>query len=144
LDPPIVHVHELDQMAYTPKWGVANFANEDIAAINSRAHFDYQQQPVFVRTSRRLKRRLRKPGIHRNRLLRAAKRLEVTARRCPACKSGTITRISRAECVGMRVRSKLSIDLAFTAGGIRRRVLECWPVVYRCADCGHRFKPEKY
>src|SRR5258708_7909871 len=44
----------------------------------------------------------------------------------------------------MRIRSKRSLDLKFPAGGIRRQVLECRPAVYRCADCGHRFRPEKY
>jgi predicted RecB family nuclease len=143
-DPPMVHVQELDRLAYTPRWGVAKFANEDFEKINSRAYFDYQQQRVFIRTNKRLKKRLRKPGVHRNRRLRATKRIEVTAARCPACKSNRLDQLSRAECVGMRVRSKRSIDLAFTAGGIRRSVLECWPVVYRCVACGHRFKPEKY
>ncbi len=142
--PPIVQVQELDRLAYAPKWGATRFGNEDFEAINSRAHFDYQQQRVFVRTNKRLKKRLRKPGVHRNRLLRVTKRIEVTARRCPACKGGRVDRASEHERAGMHVRSKRSIDLTFTAGGIRRRVLACTPAVYRCADCGHRFKPEKY
>src|ERR1039457_6364404 len=86
--PPIVQVQELDRLAYAPKWSATRFGNEDFEAINSRAHFDYQQQRVFVRTNKRLKKRLRKPGVHRNRLLRVTKRIEVTARRCPACTSG--------------------------------------------------------
>ncbi len=142
--PPLVNVQELDRLAYTPKWGVMKSASEDFVMINSRAYFNYQQQRVFVRTNKRLKKRLRKPGVHRNRMLRATNRIEVTARQCPVCRGRRIDRLSRAECVGMRVRSKRSIDLAFTDGSIRRRIVECWPVVYRCTDCDHRFKPEKY
>jgi predicted RecB family nuclease len=142
--PPIAHVQELDRLAYTPKWGATKFASEDFIAINSRAYFDYQQKHVFVRTNRRLKKRLRKPGIHRNRLLRANKCIELTARQCPACKSLNVEKLSREQCVGMRVRSKRSIDLSITAGGIHRRVLEVRPVVCKCATCGHTFKPEKF
>jgi predicted RecB family nuclease len=142
--PPIVQVQELDRLAYSPKWGPTKFGNEDFEAINSRAHFDYQQQRVFVRTNKRLKRRLRKPRIHRNGLLRVTKQIEVTARRCPACKGVHVHPLSDRERAGMHVRSKRSIDLTFTAGGIRRRVLACKPAVYRCGDCGHRFAPEKY
>ena len=142
--PPTVQVQELDRLAYTPKWGVTKFGNEDFEAINSRAHFDYQQQRVFVRTNNRLKKHLRKPGIHRNGLLPVTKRIEVTARRCPACKGGHLDRLSESDRAGMHVRSKRSIDLTFTASGIRRRVIACKPAVYQCADCGHRFTPEKY
>jgi predicted RecB family nuclease len=142
--PPVVQVQELDRLAYAPKWGTIKFENQDFDVINSRAHFDYQQQRVFVRTNKRLKKRLQKPGGHRNRLLRVAKRIEVTARRCPACKGGHLDRLADGERAGMHVRSKRSIDLTFTAGGMRRRVLVCKPVVYQCADCGRRFSPERY
>ncbi|MBV8843298.1 MAG: IS66 family transposase [Bryobacterales bacterium] len=143
-NPPIVPVQELDRLAYTPKWGRTNFANQDFVVINSRAYFDYQQQRVFVRTSKTLKKRLRKPGVHRNRAIRANKRIEVTATRCPMCKGSHLRRLSRAECVGMRVRSKRSLDLVITPGGMHRRVLECWPVIYQCALCDHRFRADRY
>jgi hypothetical protein len=66
----VVPVSELDRLAYAPKWGVANFANPDFTAINSRAYFDYQQHRVFIRTSKTLRKHLRKPGLHRNQKLR--------------------------------------------------------------------------
>jgi hypothetical protein len=40
-----------------------------------------------------------------------------------------IERLPDSERATVHVRKKRSIDLAFTAGGIRRRVLECWPAV---------------
>jgi predicted RecB family nuclease len=143
-EPPMLHVQQLDRLAYAPKWGVTQFANDDFKMINSHAQFDYQQQRVFVRTNRRLKNRLRKPGIHRNRLLPVSKRIDVTATRCPVCKGSHLDRLPDGERKALHARKKRSIDLTFTAGGIRRRVLECCPTVYQCGDCNHRFKPEKY
>jgi hypothetical protein len=140
----MLHVQQLDRLAYAPKWGPTQYAIEDFKVINSRAQFDYQQQRVFVRTNRRLKKRLRKRGIQRNRLLPVSKRIEVTEKRCPACKGSHLGRLPKTERKNVHARKKRSIDLTFTSGGIRRRVIECCPEVYRCADCNHRFKPEKY
>jgi hypothetical protein len=140
----MVHVQELDQLAYAPKWGAAKFVNEDFTAINSRAYFDYQQQKVFVRTSKTLKKRLPKKGIHKSRLLRTSKRVEVTANQCPACKSTDIRRLTHDECVGLRLRTKRSLDLVITPGGMHRHVVECRPAAYRCSACGQRFVPDRY
>jgi hypothetical protein len=142
--PAVVHVQELDRMAYTPSWGATNFANDDFIAINSRAYFDYQQQRVFVRTSKTLKKHLRKTRVHHNKLLRANRSIEVTATRCPKCKSSDIHKLSPDRCVGMRVRTKRSLDLVITPSGMHRRVTECRPAVYKCAACGERFKPDRY
>jgi predicted RecB family nuclease len=142
--PTVVPVNELDRLAYAPKWGVTNFANPDFAAINSRAYFDYQQHRVFIRTSKTLRKHLRKPGTHHNLKLRVNKRIEVTSTRCPKCKSNKLHTLSQRESAGMRVRTKRSLDLFITSTGMRRRVTECRPKAYRCESCGHRFKPERY
>jgi predicted Zn-ribbon and HTH transcriptional regulator len=142
--PTVVPVNELDRLAYAPKWGVTNFANPDFAAINSRAYFDYQQHRVFIRTSKTLKKHLRKPGLHHNLKLRINKRIEVTATRCPKCKSNKLHALSPGEAAGMRMRTKRSLDLLITSAGMRRCVTECRPTPYRCESCGHRFKPERY
>jgi predicted RecB family nuclease len=142
--PAVVHVQELDRLAYSPKWGSTNFANEDFVAINSRAYFDYQQQRVFIRTSKTLRKHLRKPRVHHNRLLRANRRIEVTATRCAKCKSSDIHKLPPNKCVGMRIRTRRSLDLVITSGGMHRRVIECRPAVYQCAACGDCFKPDRY
>jgi hypothetical protein len=142
--PTVVPVSELDRLAYAPKWGVTNFANPDFAAINSRAYFDYQQHRVFIRTSKTLRKHLRKPGLHRNLKLRVNKHIEITASRCPKCKGNKLHILSQRESAGMRVRTKRSLDLLITSTGICRRVTECRPTPYRCEACGHRFKPERY
>jgi len=142
--PTLVPVHELDRLAYTPKWGATNFENPDFAAINSRAYFDYQQHRVFIRTSKTLRKHLRKPGIHHNQKLRVNDRVEVTSRKCPECGSDNLRTLSQRESAGMRVRTKRSLDLVIASTGMHRRVTECRPIVYRCEACGHRFKPEQY
>jgi uncharacterized protein YprB with RNaseH-like and TPR domain len=142
--PALVPVQELDRLAYSPKWGAANFVNADFAAINSRAYFDYQQQRVFIRSSKTLRKHLRKRGGHHNRKLRVNRRVNVTATRCPKCKRDNLRTLSQRESAGMRVRSKRSLDLVVTSTGMHRRVTECTPVAYRCDACGHRFKPERY
>ena len=142
--PTVVPVNELDELAYPPKWGVTNFANPDFAAINSRAYFDYQQHRVFIRTSKTLRKHLRKPGLHHNLTLRVNKHIEVTATRCPDCKSNNVRTLSQLESAGMRVRTKRSLDLLITSTGMHRHVTECRPAAYRCEDCGHRFKPDRY
>jgi predicted Zn-ribbon and HTH transcriptional regulator len=124
--------------------GVTNFVNPDFAAINSRAYFDYQQHRVFIRNSKTLKKHLRKRGAHHNLKLRVNKHIELTAIRCPKCKSNKLHTLSQRESAGMRLRTKRSLDLLITSTGIRRRVTECRPTAYRCEACGYRFKPERY
>ena len=142
--PRVVPVNELDRLAYSPKWGTTTFVNPDFAEINSRAYFDYQQQRIFIRTSKTLKKHLRKRGSQHNKKLRVNERVEVTATRCPECGNHNLHTLSRRESAGMRVRTKRALDLVIMPTGIRRRVIECRPAVYRCDACDHRFKADRY
>jgi hypothetical protein len=45
---------------------------------------------------------------------------------------------------GYHPRVKRSFDLVFTAGGIRRRVIECRAAVHECRTCGKVFLPNRY
>jgi predicted RecB family nuclease len=141
---PTVKVEDLDRMVYAPKWGAMKFANDDFAVINSRAYFDYQQERVFVRTSKTLKKRLRRSGLHYNRRIRPNKRVDVAASRCPTCKSRDLEPLARGECKDMHFSRKRCLDLVITAGGIQRRVIECRSGVYRCKNCRRSFKPARY
>jgi predicted RecB family nuclease len=143
-DPTVVHVQDLDRLVYAPKWGATNFANADFAAVNACAYFDYQQQRVFVRSSKTLRKHLRKTGVHHNRRLRVNQHREITSAKCPTCNSKDLIRLLPDEYKGMHIRSKRALDLVITAGGMNRRVVECRPAVYRCGNCGHHFKPERY
>jgi hypothetical protein len=137
-------VAELDALVDAPRWGSINFANADFVEINNRAHFDYQQQRVFVRTSKLLKRRLRRRGGPHNLSLPVNKCIGIVAAKCPMCKSEDLRNLSDLEGLRMRARTKRVLDLAITGGGIHRRITECKPAVYCCGACGHRFKPERY
>jgi DNA-directed RNA polymerase subunit RPC12/RpoP len=99
---------------------------------------------VFVRTSKTLRKHLRKRGLHHNLKLRVNKRVKFTATRCPTCKSKDLYMLSQRESVGMRVRTKRALDLVITPTGMHSHVTECRPAVYRCDACGQRFKPDRY
>ena len=68
----------------------------------------------------------------------------MTATRCPECGNHNLHTLSRRESAGMRVRTKRALDLVIMPTGIRRRVIECRPAVYRCDACDHRFKADRY
>jgi hypothetical protein len=136
----VVPVNEFDRLAYTLKWGSTNFANPDFPSINSRAYSDYQQHRVFIRTSKTLRKHLRKRGSHQNKNLRVNERIEVTANRCPECQSKDLRTLSQPESVGMRVRTRRCLDLVITLTGMHRRVIvEYRPVAYQCEACQYRF-----
>src|SRR3954452_25588501 len=83
--PPVVRVQDLDKLAYPQKWRRTKFLHADFEFVNNCAYFDYQRQRVFVRTSKTLKKHRRRPGLHLNRRIRANRRVEITASKCPAC-----------------------------------------------------------
>ena len=64
--------------------------------------------------------------------------IEIRSRTCPGCKGKQITRLSNKK------HSKLAYDLKFTEGAIRRQVIRCTAVRYRCEECKRTFLPSKY
>jgi hypothetical protein len=84
------------------------------------------------------------PGKLVNRKLRVSQRIVIEARSCPHCKSKDIVQIRRSSREIKDPRSKRAFDLVFTPAGIRRKVIECRTVPYRCQRCGKAFLPEAY
>ena len=52
----IARVEEISHPSPRPDWGDMVFALPDFSFVNERAHFDYQRDKVFVRTSKTLQR----------------------------------------------------------------------------------------
>jgi predicted RecB family nuclease len=143
--PQVAQVQDLDKLAYSPKWGPANFVHPDFEFVNKCAYFDYQRQRVFIRTSRTLKRYRRTPGLHQNRGIQASRRVEITASRCPACGDTDLVKVPKGERIkGVNTRVKRAFDIVITPGGMRRRVVECRATAYRCTRCAHCFTSERY
>ena len=131
--PRVAPVAELDKLARTVSW--SQYTNADFDFVNKRAYFDYQRRRVFVRTKQARSRRIRQmPGRRwQNRDLRVTHRVEITASRCPFCKSKFIVPLDpKQRPKGMRTRRKRVFDLVITPGAIRRKVIECKAVSYRC------------
>jgi predicted RecB family nuclease len=144
-DPHVASVEEIDQLGAPRRWGEIEFVHADYQYINGCARFDYQRQRVYARTSKLIRKTRRKAYQHRNRKLRASRRVQIVARTCPSCGGMDITQWPKAKpgC-GYHTRLKKSFDLVCTPGGIRRRVIECRAMVHECRTCGKVFIPDRY
>jgi len=143
--PRVAPVAQLDKLARSATW--SPYAHADFDFVNKRAYFDYQRRHVFVRTKPARSRRRRKTQRRnwQNRDLRATHRVEITATRCPFCKSKHIVPLDpKRRPKGMQTRRKRAFDLVITPGAIRRKVIEFRAVAYHCARCEQCFTPERY
>ena len=138
-------VEEIDRWDNNRQWGTACFAQPEFEQINRRAYFDYQRERVYVRTSAALRKSSHGRKRNKRQKHRVTRRVVVTSKRCPGCKGMSLTTgfdRKEAGCSGPRV--KRAYDLTFTPAGVRRKVIECRALVYRCLDCGLCFVPESY
>jgi transposase-like protein len=143
--PRVAAVAQLDKLARTATW--SQFADADFQFINKRAYFDYQQRHVFVRTKtkRRRKGRNSERRHWQNRDLRVTHRVQITATRCPFCKSNEVMPLDpKRRPKSVQTRRKRAFDLVITPGAIRRKVIEFRAVAYRCRCCERYFTPERY
>jgi predicted RecB family nuclease len=141
---PIPDVQDADQLTFPAGWGRITFFHPDFAHINRCSYFDYQRQRVYIRTSKVLRKARSSCGKRVNRKLRASKHIVIEGRSCPHCKSEAIVPIPRSSHEIKDPRRKRAFDLVFTPAGVRRRVIECRTIPYRCQQCGTAFLPERY
>src|SRR5262249_43030957 len=136
-DPLVASVEEIDRLGAPKRWGEIEFVHTDYQYINGCARFDYQRQRVYARTSKLIRKSRRKVGRHRNRKLRASRRVQIVARKCPSCGGTEIIRWAKGKPGrGYATRYKRSFDLVFTQGGIRRRVIEGRAAIHEGRPCG--------
>ena len=135
--PRVALVDELDKLSRTVMW--PEFVHEDFDFVNKRAWFDYQRARVFARTTPALRqtRKTANKRSWRNRHIRATHRLELTASKCPFCKSRNLIVVTQRS-KGMQTRHKRAYDIVVTPGAIKRKVIEVRAAAYECAQC-HRF-----
>ncbi len=137
--PAIAWADEIEIPSSRRGWCRPIFTLEDFDHINSCAYFDYQREKVFLRTNGVVRRACRGAGKRKKRFeLPANREVEFKSDACPRCRGTRLTPHSR------RVIPKLAYDLKFTAGGIRRQVIRCTTVQYKCRDCARTFRPEPY
>jgi predicted RecB family nuclease len=142
--PPAVSVEEIPRLGAGARWGDISFVHPDYEHINNCARFDYQRQRVYVRTSRILKKTQRK-GYRRNRKLRISRCVRIVGRKCPKCGCADLVQLPHGKrWTGHYSRHRTVFDLVFTAGGIRRQVIECRAAVHECRGCGNLFTPARY
>jgi predicted RecB family nuclease len=139
--PPVAKVEGIETSNSTHLWGHGTFLQPDFAFINKHSHFDYQRDRVYVRASRKI--RKRSPRKQWNRKLPVKKHVEITAEMCPQCKCREILQVPTDNRT-KKLYTRRAFDLVITAGKIRRRVIECHGSLYQCSQCSHRFLPSKY
>jgi predicted RecB family nuclease len=143
--PRVASVAQLDKLARAVTW--SPFAHADFEFVNKRAYFDYQRRHVFARTkpARRMRGRTTTRRRWQNRDLRVTHRMQITATRCPFCKSKHIQPLDpKQRPKGVQTRRKRAFDLVFSPGAVRRKVIEFRAVAYHCAHCEQYFTPERY
>ena len=151
---PFVWVQDVDALTRPKKWGPVNFFHTEFGFINKCAYFDYQRERVHVRTSKTIRRNVKKSqkerGYHVNAKLRCTQRIEIISAACPACKSRSVERglklreIKGDVVVLKRPRKKRAFDLVVTPSGIKRKVIECRTSLHQCRDCGDVFTPWRH
>jgi predicted RecB family nuclease len=139
--PPVAPVQEIDRLGSEHRKGRVRFFHPDFEHVSKCAHFDYQRQRVFFRTSKPLKKTRKRPKRRNNLKLRVNRHIEITSRKCPECGGKKLLRYRKEKC---RPNLKRVFDLVFTCSSIRRRVIEYRASVHKCEECGHSFLPDRY
>jgi predicted RecB family nuclease len=144
-NPPVASVQDLDRLGNDRKWRRVCFFHSDFEYINTCAYFDYQRQRVFVRTSKTLKKNLKRRHEQWNRKLRVSRRFQITSSKCPLCGGADLSQLEKGRRRTTKApRGKRAFDLIFTGGAIKRRVIECRGRVHQCRTCGQLFIPDRY
>jgi len=135
----IARVEEISHPSSRPDWGDMIFAIPDFSFVNERAHFDYQRDKVFVRTSKTLRRGQGRKGTKRWKKNRRVNReVVINTQSCPFCGGTELARRQN------RSLARLTFDLRITRSGIKRWVTRYRTTWHHCAGCGKRFLPSDY
>jgi len=119
-------------------FGKSTFALPALETITKCAYFNYQQQKVFFRTDKHVRRSIRrkrrdaKASIRVNRVVTCA-----APKNCPKCGSPKMSTFRSAR------QTKVIRDLMFGRGGVKRWVVEYGTARFECRNCGHTcYSPE--
>jgi predicted RecB family nuclease len=135
--PPVAWADEVGRLSNRREYCRVKFSLPDFDHVNQCAFFDYQREKVFLRTSKVVRRACMNRRKRRPRL-RASREIELRDDVCPVCQGARITRLPEKTC------GKIALDLDYSQGGIRRRVILCTAFWHWCEDCQKRFQPERH
>ena len=139
LAPMIAWADKVEAPSSRREWGKATFCIEDFDHVNRCAHFDYQRERVFLRTSDAVRRACLKVCERRKApKLPVNREVEFRSDICPRCEGNRMSLCSHM------THSKFAYDLKFMAGGIRRQVIRFTTNRYKCRDCRQTFLPKPY
>jgi predicted RecB family nuclease len=135
---PVIDVRSLDSYGERHSWRTSKLTLSDFISVNKCAYFDYQRAKVFARTNKTIRRAVTATKKVSCKRFRINRRIDITARCCPSCKSRDIEATQR------KPNTKLAFDLKITTGKLQRQVIECRAVRYRCRVCQRTFLPERF
>lgn len=143
-DLSVSFAEEIDRLPGYRDWNKAKFAQKEFGFINKRAYFDYQQERVYLRSSKIIKKAKINKYISPNRSLPVSQKIIITASKCPVCKSGDIISGVKKKVRTQEPRVKRAFDLVFNPSGVRRRVIGYKTSVHKCLKCNEEFIPPEY
>ena len=119
---------------YPRRFGPLQYAVPAFEKINTAAYWDYQRTKVYIRSNERLRRISRAQSKSHEKCLPVNKSVQTEENCpnvCPKCNSTKFYRNGRYK--------HLVIDLRFSAGGIRRWVVEYHFYRYQCRHCKNSY-----
>ncbi len=129
-----------DELASTKprkhKFGKSEFCLPDLEFVNRCAYFDYQRDRVYVRSRKRPSAAKVRAKSKRSSRIRVNKRIELRCKRCPGCNSRQLSEGP--------LLSRQTIDIKFSASGVKKWVLVYSSRQYSCNKCGNSFAPPEY
>jgi hypothetical protein len=140
----VFRVQDLDRLANERKWGEVKFVHPDYKLINNCAYFDYQRERVYVRTSKTIKKNVKRQAKARKLKPKPTKHVLITCSTCPRCGGPVTKNPHRKPPCCEPPTFKRAFDLVMKGGSLRRVVIECHSMLYLCLKCALDFVPDEY
>ena len=129
-----VDVNSLE-VGFEQTWGKFDSALPEFAKINDAAYWDYQRDRIYIRSNPSLRKAAKRKNQNGHRSLRVNTTVDPSRPcKCPACNSKRISMNGR--------HRRISFDLRFSEGGLRRWITKHIVDHYKCRDCGFSFASE--
>lgn len=135
-DDSAVNVDSL-QREYPQRFGKIEFAIPELAAINKASYWDYQRSKIYVRSSQRLKRAVKRNARIEASALRHNETIDLPSPpHCPDCKVTEFYKHGRY--------AKTVYDLRLGRSSIKRWIVKYRSHRYRCFQCKASFWAEDW
>ena len=122
----VVNTHDLRNPLVT-KWGVFSSPLRELEFVTNAAHWDYQRDRIYVRTSKRIRRRGQRKPSH-DKIWQVDKVVaEDPSHRCPRCHARGVKRGG--------IRSRRVQEMQFGRCSLKRRVIHYHFQPYWCRRC---------